>query len=228
MHRLIIPVLAGLLMAQPASAEIYKCRLPDGKTEISNAPCPSGSGTVTVRPDETVSEANRQQAERDVERMRSYVDKRENAQRADIAAERQAQAQGQSTGASTSRRYGDPDACLRDLAQQALEASQRAQLEAECRSLIKPPEATQPVYVVPGYGVPNSLGLCIQNVQRLHLSPAEQGRRMAQCEASYGVVQPYPQPRPQQQNATPQPTNKPATSGSGTVLCAPGKPCPRQ
>jgi hypothetical protein len=51
-------------------------------------------------------------------------------------------------------RYGDPDACLRDLAQQALEATQRAQLEAECRSLVRPPAPQQPVYVVPGYGIP--------------------------------------------------------------------------
>lgn len=154
MHRIIPPLLASLLFTQPASAEIYKCRLPGGKTEISNSPCPSGSGTVTVRPDETVSEANRQQAERDVERMRNYVDKRESAQRAEAAAEQhQAQSQRQSASATPTRRYGDPDACLRDLAQQALEATQRAQLEAECRSLVKPPEPAQPVYVVPGYGV---------------------------------------------------------------------------
>ena len=153
MHRIILPLLAGLLLAQPATAEIYKCRLPGGKTEISNTPCPSGSGTVAVRPDETVPEATRQQAERDVERMRNYVDKRESAQRAEAAAERQAQTQRQTTTNTPTRRYGDPDACLRDLAQQALEATQRAQLEAECRSLVKPPEAPQPVYVVPGYGV---------------------------------------------------------------------------
>jgi len=153
MHRIILPLLVSLLFTQPAGAEIYKCRLPGGKTEISNSPCPSGSGTVAVRPDETVPEASRQQAERDVERMRNYVDKRESAQRAEAAAERQAQTQRQAAGSTQTRRYGDPNACLRDLAQQALEATQRAQLEAECRSLVKPPEAQTPVYVVPGYGV---------------------------------------------------------------------------
>ncbi|MCG2578224.1 DUF4124 domain-containing protein [Dechloromonas sp. XY25] len=153
MHRIILPLLACLLLAQPAAAEIYKCRLPGGKTEISNSPCPGGSGTIAVRPDESVPEANRQQAERDVERMRTYVEKRENAQRADAAAERQAQSQRPVTAAAPSRHYGDPDACLRDLATRALEAAQRAQLEAECRSLTKPPEAQVPVYV-PVYGVP--------------------------------------------------------------------------
>ena len=142
------------LLAQPAGAEIYKCRLADGKTEISNAPCPSGS-TLSVRPDEAVPEANRQQAERDVQRMRSYVEKREASQRADEAAERQERAiQRQSATSTPPRTYGDPAACLRDLSQQALEASQRAQLEAECRNLVRPPDTTlQPVYV-PIYGGP--------------------------------------------------------------------------
>ena len=146
--------LCGTVCTQPAGAEIYKCRLPGGKVEISNSPCPGGSGTVAVRPEETVSEANRQQAERDVERMRNFVDRRESAQRAEAAAERQAQSQRQAAGSPPPLRYGDPDACLRDLAQQALEATQRAQLETECRSLVRPPAPQQPVYVVPGYGIP--------------------------------------------------------------------------
>jgi hypothetical protein len=152
MRRTPFILLALALLAQPAGAEIYKCRLPNGKTEISNAPCVSGS-TVTVRPDESVPEATRQQAERDVERMRSYVDKREAAQRAEQAAERQERtAQRQSTASPQPRTYGDPAVCLRDLSQQALEASQRAQLEAECRSLIKPPETVQQPVYVPIYG----------------------------------------------------------------------------
>lgn len=153
MYRIFLPLLAGLLITQQAGAEIYKCRLPNGKTEISNSPCPGGSGTLSVRPDEAVPEANRQQAERDVERMRNYVEKRENAQRADAAAERQVQNQRPANIANSPRTYGDPDACLREVAQRALEATQRAQLEAECRNLTRPPEAQLPVYV-PVYGVP--------------------------------------------------------------------------
>lgn len=155
MHRIILSLLAGLLFSTAAGAEIYKCRLPNGKVEISNTPCPSGSGTMAVRPDDNVPEASRQQAERDVERMRNYVDKRESTQRAEAAAERQAQQiQRQTANAAPTRHYGDPDACLRDLAQQALEATQRAQLEAECRTLVKPPAPQQPIYIVPGYGIP--------------------------------------------------------------------------
>jgi hypothetical protein len=143
-----IPLLT-LLLPLMATADIYKCRLPNGKLEISNTPCPTGSGTVTVRPEEKVPDAARQQAERDVERMKEYVDKREAAQRADEAAareERASQRQGAAAGLPP-RQYGDPAACLRALDQQALEANQRSQLEAECRSLVKPSAEVQPVYV---------------------------------------------------------------------------------
>ena len=71
-----IALLTTLLLALPAQADVYKCRLANGKTEISNSPCSGGSSTVTVRPDDTVSEQNRQQAELDAERMQTFVDKR--------------------------------------------------------------------------------------------------------------------------------------------------------
>lgn len=147
--------LITLLLPLTASAEIYKCRLPNGKLEISNAPCPTGSGTLTVRPDEKIPDAVRQQAERDVERMKEYVDKREAAQRADEAAERQERAMQRQTTSQIPRSYGDPDACLRGLDQQALEATQRVRLEAECRALVKPPADTQPVYVPIVVGAPH-------------------------------------------------------------------------
>lgn len=149
MFRTLLTLLAALLLAQPASAEIYKCRQPNGKMEISNVPCPSGSDTVTVRPDETVPEASRQQAERDVERMRNYVEKREAAQRADEAAERQEQAsqRSSSTSSRTPRAYGSADECLRDLDQMALEATQRARMDAECRSIVNPQTVYLPLLV---------------------------------------------------------------------------------
>jgi hypothetical protein len=138
-----------LAIALPASAEIYKCRLPNGKTEIANVPCPSGSGTITVRPDEPVPEASRQQAERDVERMRGYVEKREAAQRAEVAAERQERASQQqsSSPSRTPRNYGSAEECLRDIGQMALEATQRAQMEAECRNIVRPQTVYVPVAV---------------------------------------------------------------------------------
>ncbi len=155
MLRLFIASAALILLTAPACAEIYKCRLSNGQTEIANVPCPTGSGTVTVRPDERVSEASRRAAEQDVERMRNFVEKREAAQRAEAAAEREAQAASQRQGIDAPRaprQVGNADECLRNVESMVLEAGQRARMEAECRNLVNP----QPVYVPIGVpvGVP--------------------------------------------------------------------------
>ena len=208
-------LLIGLL-ALPAEADIYKCRLANGKTEISNAPCPSGSGTVTARPDDTVSAQNREQAERDVERMHNYVEKREAVQRADENTERARQA-GERQAIAQQRVYDSAsmDDCLRELAQQGIDGKRRAELEAICRAKPKnePSVVTVPVPVYGNNGgLGNGIGLCIQSVMRLNLPAAEQSRRVAQCQGNYSqppVATPLPSP------AEPRPETRP------------GKPCPR-
>ena len=202
------------LLALPAEADIYKCRLANGKTEISNSPCPSGSGTVTARPDDTVSAQSREQAERDVERMHNYVEKREAAQRADESAERTRQA-GERQAITQQRVYdaASMDDCLRELAQQNIDGKRRAELEAICRAKPKdePTVVTVPVF---GGGIGHGIGSCIQGVMRLNLPAAEQSRRVAQCQGNFNqplVATPLPQPPP----AEPRPDSKP------------GKPCPR-
>lgn len=153
-HWISLLTLSALLVAGPAWGEVYKCRTADGRVEIANTPCASTASTLKTLPDEQVPEANRQQAERDAERMRDYVEKREAAQRAEEAAERQRQAsQRQAAGSANVGTGRSVDECLRDLDRQALEVNQRAYLEAACRNN---PQA-QPVYVpvpvtVPGYG----------------------------------------------------------------------------
>lgn len=153
-HWISLLTLSALLVAGPAWGEVYKCRTADGRVEIANTPCASTASTLKTLPDEQVPEANRQQAERDAERMRDYVEKREAAQRAEEAAERQRQAsQRQAAGSANVGTGRSVDECLRDLDRQALEVNQRAYLEAACRSN---PQA-QPVYVpvpmsVPGFG----------------------------------------------------------------------------
>lgn len=158
--KLLFPLLA-LTFSLPAPAEIYKCRLANGQAEISNTPCSAGN-TLKVRPEERVSEADRQQAERDLERMRDYVDKREAAQRAESASEferQRLQAGQRAASRSSYGSYGNADECLRDVAQMVLSAAQRAQLEADCRQLV-PRETTAvsspyyypagvPIYVAP-------------------------------------------------------------------------------
>ncbi|PKO94236.1 MAG: hypothetical protein CVU16_03665 [Betaproteobacteria bacterium HGW-Betaproteobacteria-10] len=141
------------LLAWPAQAEIYKCRLANGKTEISNSPCSGGSGTVTVRPDDTVTEQNRQQAERDVERMHNFVEKRQAEQLADEKAERERQTS-ERQWAAQQRVYASTsmDDCLRELAQQSIDPKRRAELEAICRAKVK----NEPTIVgvpVPVYGI---------------------------------------------------------------------------
>lgn len=134
--KLLLPLLA-LTYALPAPADIYKCRLPNGQAEISNTPCSAGN-TLKTRPDENVSEADRQQAERDLERMRGYVEKREAAQRADAAGEYERlrlQAGQRSASRSAYGNYSNADECLRDVSQMVLNATQRALQEADCRQL---------------------------------------------------------------------------------------------
>lgn len=189
-----------VLLAFPAHADIYKCRLPNGKTEISNSPCPTGSGTLTARPDETVPEQTRQQAERDVERMRNYVDKREAAHQADATAERERQAdERQATAQQRVYQSDNMSECLSELEQHPVDAARRAELEAICRAKAKTEPAVVHVPVYGGPGMGSGIDLCIQNALRLRLAPAEQNRRIAQCQGNYRPLPDpalHPRPRP--------------------------------
>ena len=149
-HWISLLALSALLVAGPASGEVYKCRSADGRVEITNSPCASAASTLKTVPEESVSEANRLQAEQDAERMRNYVDKREETRRADEAAERQHQA---SLMQAASRASGgrSVDECLRDLDRQALDSTQRSYMEAACRSNPQAQPAPVPL-TVPGYG----------------------------------------------------------------------------
>lgn len=162
MLKIFITIATLMSLPLPASAEIYKCRLPDGKTEISNSPCSVGSNTITTRPDERVSEASRRQAEREVERMRQFVEKREASQRAEEAAAREERAASQQQRNNASRpppaapprQYGSAEECLRNVEPMALEASQRAQMEADCHNIAPPPQNVYVPVGIPAYPQP--------------------------------------------------------------------------
>lgn len=147
-----------LFFSLPAAADIYKCRQPDGRTEISNAPCAGRSNTIKAMPDDTVSEANRQQAERDNERMENYADKLEAKRQADEATERQSREKLQAAAAA----YAGPstasiESCLRTVDRMALDSTRRSEMENGCRATGSVPPVNQtapyyyggPVYVVP-------------------------------------------------------------------------------
>jgi hypothetical protein len=207
------------LAAFSAQAEIYKCRLADGRTEISSAPCPGGSTTLSTRPAETVPEASREQAERDVARMRSFVEQREAEQRREEAADnRQRQAEQQAEAARSIYETNDMDSCLRELGRQNVDAGRRAELEAVCRAKTK---ASSPVVVVPVPAYPaHGIDGCVQNVLRLRLAPAEQERRIAQCRG-FAVVPPVVQPKQRQPRSEPPPPTRqvvPCPSGNRPCL----------
>ena len=142
-----IALLALLGFALPAQAEVYKCRQPDGRTEISNSPCSGGSTTLKAIPDDTVSEASRKQAERDADRLENYADKLEAERKADEAAERKLLKE-QQAASRQGPSAASVEHCLKTLDRMALDSSRRAELEDGCRAS----GSVQPVYVpVPAY-----------------------------------------------------------------------------
>lgn len=127
-------------------AEVYKCRQPDGRTEISNSPCSGGSSTLKAIPEETVSEASRRQAERDADRLENYADKLEAERKAGEAAERR-QLKERQAAARQGPAPASIESCLRTLDRMVLDSSRRAELEEGCRTT----GSVQPVYVQDPY-----------------------------------------------------------------------------
>jgi hypothetical protein len=88
MNRYRLTAIALALLSLTASADVYKCRQPDGTSVISNNPCSDGSKTVKTVAIDTVSEANREQAEKNADRLEEYADKLEARRLAQEEAER--------------------------------------------------------------------------------------------------------------------------------------------
>ncbi len=130
----------------PVHAEVYKCRQPDGRTEISNSPCSGGSSTIKAIPDDAVSEASRRQAERDADRLEDYADKLEAERKGKEAAERK-QLKEQQAAARQGPAPASIESCLRTLDRMVLDSSRRAELEEGCRTT----GSVQPVYVQDPY-----------------------------------------------------------------------------
>lgn len=142
-----ITLLVLLGCALPAQAEVYKCRQPDGRTEISNSPCSGGAATVKAVPDDVVPAANRQQAERDAERLEGYADKLGAERKANEATERK-QLKEQQAAAPQGPAPANVEYCLQTVGRMALDSTRRAELEEGCRTT----GSVQPVYApVPNY-----------------------------------------------------------------------------
>lgn len=216
-----------------AHADIYKCRHADGSTEISNKPCPSGSGTVTSRPDEVISEARRREAERDVERMRMQVEQREAQQRTAIGPIPPVPAREPGSENNPNARRSVED-CVRELDRHPLDVEQRKQLAAACQNnpdiqpVIVPAPASIPAPA--GFSQSSPVGQCIQAVLNLNIPVQDKQVRIRQCEAAAGG-QPLPDSRVQTRPASLPPVNttqpgpaprQESRSAPPNVICLPG------
>lgn len=72
-------------IAVPGWADVFKCRTPAGKVEISNQPCSGGSKTEATQRDEVISPERKQAAEQDLKRAKEFIAEREAAQAAERA-----------------------------------------------------------------------------------------------------------------------------------------------
>ena len=148
------PALMLLLgVALTAQAEVYKCRQPDGRTQISTSPCAGGAKTIKEVEEDVIPDDVRAKAERDAERQRKQANELEAERTADEAedrreAERQRKESGLPTPAAVQQ-------CMNTVARMNIDASRRAELESGCQLTGKVApvydETYQPAYYYGGY-----------------------------------------------------------------------------
>ncbi len=142
--------LVGMLLlcsSMAVHAQAYKCKTPDGRTEISDSPCRAGSKTEAVQAAEHITPEQRQQAEQDLERAKKYIAERE-------VAEREAEAASQARRAAAAQVAPPPPAspatppsqeiyvggvdpytrCVRDVELLNLAPQRRLEMLDSCRS----------------------------------------------------------------------------------------------
>ena len=123
-------LLAFLTVAVPAHGQAYKCRQPDGSTQISSEPCAGGARTLKEVNEDVIPDDVRAKAQRDVDRQRQRADQ--------FKAERKADEAQQRREAEAERRAGglpSPAAvqqCLNTVGRMNIDSSRRAELESEC------------------------------------------------------------------------------------------------
>jgi hypothetical protein len=137
---LLLPLFA---VALPAHGQAYKCRKPDGSTQISSEPCSGGARTIKEVDEDVVPDDVRAKAERDAEKLRNRADRMEAERKADEADERREQErQRKASGAPA------PEAiqyCLNTVGRMNLDSNRRAELETGCYATGR----VEPVYTTP-------------------------------------------------------------------------------
>lgn len=161
----------ALSWSRDAAANAYKCRLPDGSVEIASRPCTTGSATLSVQNEEKIPENRRREAEEEVRRLRTQIERREAVQRDTPARDPQAASQPQNTNTTPGPESAPPappkrtvEDCLKELDRHALDPSQRLNLESACRSnpdtqlvFVPVPVYTQQPGTLPVPGTPRPL-----------------------------------------------------------------------
>jgi hypothetical protein len=133
-------LLSLLAVALPAWGQAFKCRMPDGSTQISSEPCAGGARTLKEVDEEVIPDSVREQAERNAARQRREADKMEAERRADAADERrEAEAARKAAGLPAPAAIQN---CLNTVARMNIDSSRRAELESGCQLTGQ----VQPVY----------------------------------------------------------------------------------
>jgi hypothetical protein len=143
-------LLALLAVALPAWGQAYKCRMPDGSTQISSSPCAGGARTLKEVDEEVIPDDVRAKAEKDAERQRRRA--------GELAAERKAdEAQDKRDAEAARKAAGLPapatvQQCLNTVGRMNIEASRRAELESGCQLTGRVEPVYTETYQPPYYG----------------------------------------------------------------------------
>jgi hypothetical protein len=143
-------LLTFLAVALPAHGQAYKCRQPDGSTQISSEPCAGGARTLKEVDEDVIPDDVRAKAQRDVDRQRQRADQLNAERKADEAQERrEAEAQRKAAGLPS---QGAVQQCLNTVGRMNIGSSRRAELESECAVTGQIAPVYNETYQQPYYG----------------------------------------------------------------------------
>lgn len=143
-------LLTFLAVALPAHGQAYKCRQPDGSTQISSEPCAGGARTLKEVDEDVIPDDVRAKAQRDVDRQRQRADQLKAERKADEAQERRdAEAQRKAAGLPSPAAVQQ---CLSTVGRMNIDSSRRAELESECTVTGQIAPVYNETYQQPYYG----------------------------------------------------------------------------
>lgn len=192
-------LLALAIASANASAAVFKCKGPDGKTQFSDSPCKVGNSSEIVPDRAPVTQQQRYEAQQRAQQLQSEaaaLDEDKAAARASQHAQRQrSEAENEKKATAAKVVADDTDAianCVRDVERRGAPQNVKAEMLAACRTA----GLVQRTTGISGDAVSN----CVKNVERTGASEKEKARQMAICHG--GDVPPEPQPPPKPRPTT--------------------------